>query len=88
VRKRKKKQSKKLRGDFGNTPLSAEEDIPCRCRTLVIGTGESGSLPVMDEVGQEANRWKVKSLVLPTGQAIEQLERHPEESNAILHVTC
>jgi len=88
VRKRKKKQSKKFRGNFGHTPLSAEEDIPWKCQTLVIGTGESGSLPVMDEVGQAANRRKVKLLVLPTSQAIEQLELHPEECNAILHVTC
>ena len=28
VRKRKKKQSKKYSGEFGHTPLSAEEDIP------------------------------------------------------------
>ncbi len=39
VRKRKKKPSKKFRGDFGHTPLSIEEEIPWKCRRLVIGTG-------------------------------------------------
>jgi hypothetical protein len=88
VRKRKKSQSKKFRGDFGHTPLSVEEEIPWNCRRLVIGTGVYGSLPVMDEVKHEAERRKVKLLVLPTSQAIKELERHPEETNAILHVTC
>jgi hypothetical protein len=39
VRKRKKKPSKKFRGDFGHTPLSIEEEIPWKCHRLVIGTG-------------------------------------------------
>ena len=39
VRKRKKKASKKFRGEFGHTPLSVEEEIPWDCRRLVIGAG-------------------------------------------------
>ena len=39
IRKRKKKPSKKFREKFGHTPLSIEEDIPWKCRRLVIGTG-------------------------------------------------
>jgi hypothetical protein len=38
IRKRKKAASRKFRGAYGHTPLSAEEDIPWRCRRLVIGT--------------------------------------------------
>jgi hypothetical protein len=53
VHKRKKKRSKRFRDDFGHTPLSVEERIPWKCRSLVIGTG-TGALPVMDEVKQEA----------------------------------
>src|SRR5215467_13541578 len=45
VHKRKKKPSKQFRDTFGHTPLSMEEDIPWRCRRLVIGTG-AGALPV------------------------------------------
>jgi len=36
IRKRKKAASRKFRGTSGHTPLSAEEDIPWRCRRLVI----------------------------------------------------
>ena len=36
VRKRKKAASRKFRGAYGHTPLSADEDIPWRCRRLVM----------------------------------------------------
>ena len=87
VRKRKKKLSKKFRDDFGHTPLSMEEDIPWKCRRLVIGTG-TGRLPVMDEVKHEADRRRIKLLILPTAEAIEELKERPDKVNAILHVTC
>ena len=87
VRKRKKKASKKFRDAFGHTPLSIEEEIPWKCRKLVIGTG-TGALPIMEEVRQEAKRRHVRLLVLPTPQAIRALEEDPEQTNAILHVTC
>ena len=87
VRKRKKKASKKFRDEFGHTPLSAEEEIPWTCKRLVIGIG-TGALPVMDEVKREAARRKIKLLILPTLEAIEELKQHPRDTNAILHVTC
>jgi hypothetical protein len=88
VRKRKKKASKKFRDGFGHTPLSVEEEIPWNCRQLVIGTGAHGALPVMNEVKMEAERRKIKLLVLSTSQGIEALKQDPDETNAILHVTC
>jgi hypothetical protein len=88
IRKRKKKSSKKFRGDFGHTPLSIEEDIPWECRTLIIGTGINGALPVMDEVKKEAERRNVGLIILKTAEAIERLKSNPERTNAILHVTC
>jgi hypothetical protein len=87
VSKRKKKASKKFREAFGHTPLSLEEDIPWKCRRLVVGTG-TGALPVMEEVKAEAQRRKIELLILPTTEAIEELKRRPDGSNAILHVTC
>ena len=87
IRKRRKKPSKKFRDTFGHTPLSVEEDIPWKCRCLVIGTG-TGALPVMDEVKKEAKRRHVRLLVLPTAEAIEALKDKPDETNAILHLTC
>jgi hypothetical protein len=88
VFKRKKKPSKQFRYEFGHTPLSMKEKIPWKCSTLVIGTGSEGSLPVMEEVKSEAERRKIKLLILPTAEAIEELKRNPEKTNAILHVTC
>jgi hypothetical protein len=87
VRKGKKKASKKFRDLCGHTPLSVEEEIPWKCRRLVIGTG-GGALPVMREVKLEARRRRIDLLVLPTQQAIDVLKKEPAETNAILHVTC
>ena len=88
IRKRKKAPSKQFRDNFGHTPLSVEEDIPWKCARLVIGTGAYGSLPVMNEVKREAERRKVELLILPTREALEALKKAPEDTNAILHVTC
>jgi hypothetical protein len=88
VRKRKKKPSKKFREQYGHTPLSAEEAIPWDCGCLIIGTGAHGALPVMNEVKREAERRKIDLQILPTAQAIKLLQKDPENTNAILHVTC
>ncbi len=87
VRKRKKKASKKFREAYGHTPVSMEEDIPWKCRRLVIGTG-TGALPVMEEVKREARRRKIKLVILPTLEAVNELSGNPDQTNAILHVTC
>ncbi len=87
IRKRKKKPSRKFHDAFGHTPLSMEEKIPWKCRRLVIGTG-TGALPVMKEVKREAKRRDVKLIVLPTSEAIQALRKKPDNTNAILHVTC
>ncbi|HVP69420.1 MAG TPA: MTH938/NDUFAF3 family protein [Anaeromyxobacteraceae bacterium] len=88
VRKRRKKPSKRYRDLFGHTPVSVDEAIPWRCRQLIIGTGESGALPVMEEVKLEAKRRHVELVIQPTAQAIETLKRNEEGTCAILHVTC
>ncbi len=86
--KRKKKASKRFRDTYGHTPLSVEERIPWECRRLIVGTGAYGSLPVMKEVKLEAERRKVELLILPTRDALAALNKQPEDTNAILHVTC
>jgi hypothetical protein len=88
IHRRKKKRSKKFRETFGHTPLSVEEDIPWKCTRLVIGTGAYGRLPVMDDVKREANDRGVTLVVLPTTEAIKELQKNPKKTNAILHVTC
>ena len=54
----------------------------------MIGTGAYGQLPVMQEVRGEAERKKIKLLILPTIEAIHVLNRNPKGTNAILHITC
>jgi hypothetical protein len=88
VLKRRKKPSKRVQDEFGHTPLSVEEDIPWKCKQLIIETGAYGRLPVMEEVKHEAQLRNVKLLVLPTVEAIERLGQDPDDTNAILHVTC
>ena len=87
VCKRNEEASRKFLDEFGQTPLSLEEEIPWKCRRLVIGVGD-GSLSVMQEVKDEAKRRQVKLVILPTVEAIEELKQHPIDANAILHVTC
>ena len=88
IRKRKKAASKRFREAYGHTPLSVEEDIPWRCRRLVIGTGAVDALPVMQEVEEEARRRKVDLVIAPTAEAIRILSESTEGVNAVLHVTC
>ena len=88
VRTRKKKLSRPFRDAYGHTPLSIEENIPWDCRRLVIGTGAADALPVMDEVKHEADRRNVELVAVPTTEAIRAIQADPEDTNAILHVTC
>ena len=88
IRRRKKGASRQFRGAYGHTPLSAAEDIPWRCRRLVIGTGAEGALPVMKEVREQASRREVDLVILPTAQAISVLTKTTKATNAILHLTC
>ena len=88
ISKRGKKASKKLRSTYGHTPLSLEEDIPWKCRRLVVGTGMSGAMPVVRELQQEAEKRKIELVILPTPEAIDLLHKSGSETNAVLHVTC
>jgi len=88
IHRRKKKASRVFREEFGHTPLSAKEQIPWRCRRLIVGTGANGALPVMEDVKLEAKRRNVELVIVPTAKAVEILNEKPEKTNAILHVTC
>ena len=89
VRKRNKKVSKAYRDQYGHTPLSAAEDIPWHGKTLYIGTGAYGSLPVMPEVYEEAKRIGVEVIAVPTDKLCQLVkDLSPKDINAVLHVTC
>jgi hypothetical protein len=86
VKKRKKAESKKYSDRFGHTPLSPDENIPWKCKRLIVGAGHSSSLPVMDEVYDIAVRKGVELVVMSTPEAIEHI--NDLHTNLILHLTC
>ena len=89
VRKRKKKPSKPYRDEFGHTPVSPDEELPWGGRSLIIGTGVHGSLPIMPGVTEEADRRGVDVTAIPTEDAPRLIARlDAREVYAVLHVTC
>jgi hypothetical protein len=68
VRKRNKKPSKPYRGEYGHTPVSADEELPWGGSRLIIGTGAYGSLPIKSDVIEEASRRGVAVEAIPTEQ--------------------
>jgi hypothetical protein len=89
VAKRIKKPSKPYRDQFGHTPLSGKERIPWGGGRLIIGTGESGSLPIMPELWAEAERRGIEIVAAPTDEALRFLHNiKSKDVRAILHVTC
>ncbi len=89
VRKRKKGPSKDEKAKYGHTPLTPKEEIPWECKTLVVGTGMYGKLPVVKEFEEEAKRRGVKLVILKTEEAVKYfLENYGLDLNAIFHITC
>jgi hypothetical protein len=89
VKKRRKKPSRPYRDEYGHTPLSAEERIPWGGSRLIVGTGASGSLPIMPAVFAEADRRGVEIVAAPTREALRMLrDADAGGIHAIIHVTC
>ena len=89
VSKRVKKASKAYRAQFGHTPLSEKERIPWGGTRLIVGTGGSGSLPIMPGVWKEAERRGVEIVAAPTEEALRLLgDLEAKDVHAIVHVTC
>ena len=89
VAKRIKKPSRPYRERFGHTPLSAKEGIPWGGRQLLIGSGVSGSLPIMPGVWAEAKRRGIDVVAAPTDEAQRLLgDVKAKDARVILHGTC
>jgi len=86
VIKRDKEASKKYADRYGHTPLSPEENIPWNCRRLIIGTGLSSALPVMEEVRDIAIQKGVELRMMSTPEAIKHV--NDPDTNLVLHLTC
>ena len=73
----------------GHTPLSAAEGLPWSGERLIIGTGYSGMLPVLDDVYREAASRGVELVPVPTEQACTLIRGMLRDNvHALLHVTC
>lgn len=89
VTKRKKKESKGLKGDYGHTPLSENElgflakEKPA---TVYIGTGQYGSLPLTPGAREVLSPYA--PVIMPTGEILSLLAREERSFVAVLHVTC
>ena len=86
IKKREKTESKKYSNRFGHTPLSPDENIPWNCKRLIVGTGHSASMPVMDEIFDIAVRKGVEMVTMSTPEAVEHI--NDPHTNLILHLTC
>jgi hypothetical protein len=86
IKKRDKESSKKYSEKYGHTPLSTDENIPWNCRRLIVGTGQSSALPVMEEVRDLAAQKGVELRMMSTPDAVKHL--NDPFTNFILHLTC
>ncbi len=93
---RPKHLSREYSGLYGHTPLSRREleYIVGECSgfdTIVIGTGQYGYLPVMDDAKNYLKTLNVEVVYEKTPNTIEiinRLVRNKKKILAILHVTC
>ncbi len=89
VSKRNKKLSKPLKGEYGHTPLSAdelvflEEEHP---EVVYIGTGQYGDLPLTPEAADSIEKYE--PVVMPTPDILPLIKQEKRKYAAVLHVTC
>lgn len=89
VEKRKKKLSAHLKRDYGHTPLT---EMECAFLTrerpgvVYIGTGQHGALPLTEGARQVLGDYT--TIIGPTPDILEDMEREVGPYAAILHVTC
>lgn len=85
-RKRIKKPSKAYRAHYGHTPLSADEAIPWHGKSLFVGTGMYGKLPVTPELYAAAEEKGIKVVARPSPGLFGILQKlKPKDVNAVLH---
>jgi len=89
VTKRRKKDSKGLKGDYGHTPLS-EHELGFLAKenpdVVFVGTGQYGSLPITPGAGDLLASYA--PVILPTGEILSLIRKEQRPSVAILHITC
>lgn len=90
VAERQKDSSRALKDTYGHTPLTALEDLPWGGARLIVGTGAYGSMPIAENVREEARRKQVELVVVKTKEACKLISKVDPDSavHAVLHITC
>jgi len=89
ITKREKKKSKDLKPKYGHTPLSERELTFLENENpdvVYVGTGHQAALPITTEAQQILEKYE--TIVLPTPEAIERIDREHRKLAALIHVTC
>ena len=89
VTKRRKDLSRDKKSKYGHTPLTRKELLPLLEHNpdlIVIGTGQSGAMPITPKA--EALLNEHACFIGPTPDAIEWIEKDDRKLIALLHVTC
>ena len=89
VSKRRKKLSKQYKGEYGHTPLSAEELAFLekeRPEVVYIGTGLYGDLPLTPDALTLLEPYM--PVIGPTPDLLPLLEQERRVYAAVVHVTC
>jgi hypothetical protein len=89
VEKRSKKKSKKLKNLYGHTPLADHELAFLKKEkpeVVYIGTGQYGDLPVTEEAKKILAKYE--TVIQPTPEVLELMEKEHRPYVALLHVTC
>ncbi|WFO74731.1 hypothetical protein J4526_06530 [Desulfurococcaceae archaeon MEX13E-LK6-19] len=96
VELRPKELSRKYRGLFGHTPLSREEieylvDSCGKPEAIIIGTGQYGDLPIMNDAMEYISNLGVELYVDRTPKILDIVNEMLDENKkiiAIIHLTC
>jgi hypothetical protein len=89
ITRRSKKKSKVLKSTYGHTPLSGQELeflADERPEIVYIGTGQYGDLPLTPDVEIVLSRFG--TVIRPTPDILDLLDKEHRSFVAIIHVTC
>jgi hypothetical protein len=89
ITKRHKKKSKALKDLYGHTPLSDRElnflsqEKP---EVVYIGTGHQSAVPITPEAMSILGKYE--TIILPTQEITEKIEREKRKMVTLIHVIC
>ncbi len=89
ITKREKKKSKDLKTLYGHTPLSERELdflMQEKPEIVFVGTGHQAALPITPKALSILKKYE--TVILPTSEIMEKINREDRKMVALIHVTC